>query len=271
MMDYLPLIPDSLTTPQERGNFLTAHFWDRMNFSDTALSLDTAFMEQGFADFLAIAGAADEDALRRGMRILVKRAAVSTETLAFMTHIAEKYLYEPNSPMLNESMFIIWGNELVASPEIDETNKIRMHEQLRIAKKNRPGDKATDFRFVDREGKTAKLSEWITAGTETETLLIFYDPDCENCKEIIKDLSMSQTLAQLQNSGQVRVIAIYPGADKALWKKKLDGMPAGWTVGIATEDIEEEEKYIFPAMPVIYLLDGNGRVKVKDLSATSFL
>ena len=75
MLSFLPEIPDSLISPEARGDFLTEHFWDSFDFSDKSLSLDTAFMEQGFADFIAIARAAGDESLRKGMREFAKRSA----------------------------------------------------------------------------------------------------------------------------------------------------------------------------------------------------
>lgn len=43
-------------------------------------------------------------------------------------------------------------------------------------------------------------------------------------------------------------------------------MPQEWTVGIDNSRIVERELYSLPAMPVIYLLDKDKRVLLKDSS-----
>lgn len=270
MLSFLPEIPDSLISPEARGDFLTEHFWDSFDFSDKSLSLDTAFMEQGFADFIAIARAAGDESLRKGMREFAKRSAgAGVEVSTFIAGIVEKYLYDPNSPMLDEEVFIILGEEFVVLPEVEETQKVRMRELLTVAKKNRPGELAADFRFMNRTGNMMKLSEWIQP--DAKTLLVFYDPDCDSCKEIIKGLTASQLISELQASGKMRVLAIYPGTARDKWRDGLKVFPPSWTVGIEEGLIERDELYVFPAMPVIYFLDGNRYVIAKDLSASKLM
>ena len=55
----LPAIPDSLTVPERRAAYVAMHFWDAMDWKDHARSLDTAFVEQNFANYLTVLPLAD--------------------------------------------------------------------------------------------------------------------------------------------------------------------------------------------------------------------
>ena len=48
-------VPAMLSTPEERAQYVAAHYWDKFDFTDTAAYLDKpAVTEQGMADFLNI-------------------------------------------------------------------------------------------------------------------------------------------------------------------------------------------------------------------------
>ena len=53
--------------------------------------------------------------------------------------------------------------------------------------KNRPGDVATDFTVVCRDGRSRRLSD-IKAGY---VLVYFNDPDCEDCRRVKELLTLS--------------------------------------------------------------------------------
>ena len=59
----------------ERAAYVLAHFWDSMDFSDTSRSLDTAFMEQNFANFASLLPHVDADAVSAAAESVLKKAA----------------------------------------------------------------------------------------------------------------------------------------------------------------------------------------------------
>ncbi len=90
----LPEVPAALRDPQARGAYIVEHFWDGMDFGNRNLSLDTAFMEQSFANFASLFEVSGDDAVRQGMLNLVERASADAEACAFLAYVAEKYLYD---------------------------------------------------------------------------------------------------------------------------------------------------------------------------------
>lgn len=254
----LPVVPDSLTTPEERANFVSAHFWDAMNWKDRQLTLDTAFMEQNFANYLSILPYADEAAQRRSVASLLQSASADKQAHAFLAWVAEHYLEDPNSPMRSEDIYMVFLDEFIKSPLFDEAKKTRYEYQMERAMKNRPGTVAADFAMTDRDGKRLRL---LKAAAEREgTLLLFYDPECEHCKEILGEI------ANWQFSDQMQVLAIDVTGDAVRFERTKGNYPQGWRVAFATDAIEDDDLYDFPALPSIYLLDSEGRVILKDTS-----
>ena len=50
----LPEIPDSLSAPEERAEYLCLHWWDGFDFADTTLISKPRITEQAFVDFLSV-------------------------------------------------------------------------------------------------------------------------------------------------------------------------------------------------------------------------
>ena len=130
--------------------------------------------------------------------------------------------------------------------------------------KNRVGRKAADFVFMDREGHRMTLREAV-AGTE-ETIVMFYDPDCNVCEATERYLASSEKLNRLIGEGRLRIVAIDPfDTDTERWKAHADSLPRNWTVGRSPGGrIDSEEIYVIRATPAIYLLDSAMTVRIKD-------
>ncbi len=260
----LPEVPAALRDPQARGAYIVEHFWDGMDFGNRNLSLDTAFMEQSFANFASLFEVSGDDAVRQGMLSLVERASADAEACAFLAYVAEKYLYDPNSPMLDERSYIRFAEALTGNAGVDAALKARPEWLLGVALKNRPGSRAADFGFIDRDGKRGTLHEWVR-GSSSRVLVVFYDPDCDSCNGILQALASSGRLASAIDCGELRVLAVYPGDDRELWSQSSQSFPAKWEVAIDSGRIDKEELYVFPAMPVLYLLENDVTVIVKDM------
>lgn len=128
--------------------------------------------------------------------------------------------------------------------------------------KNRPGTKAADFAFVSRDGKSYTLH----SRPETlKTILIFYNPDCHDCHEAMERIDRA-TL-----SDRFRILAIDAEEDREMWEKTKDSLPAGWTVGFSTDPIQEEDIYILPDTPTIYILDRDNTVILKETDVDGVL
>lgn len=258
----LPEVPAALTDPEERAEYVLGHFWDGMDFGDTLRSRDRQFMEQNFVNFLSLFPHVRREVLSPQIGRLLKRAAADSEAFDLVNDIAERYLDDPNSPMRCEEYYIIFLEELLRLPGLSEYDRVRPAYRLETAKKNRPGTLATDFSYTDRDGNRQTLH-----GTrEKRLLLLFYDPACAHCSEILDVLHENPILAGLVSQKELTVLAVYTEGDRKLWHETKETMPQEWIVAIDDSRIVERELYSLPAMPVIYLLDAGKRVILKDAS-----
>lgn len=253
---YLPTVPDSLHNVEDRAAYAACHYWDAIDFSNASLISDTAFIEQHFSNFIAILSMAPEHKAAEAVDTLMQRADRSPQMFHTVTDFAESYLDHPNSPMRNEEIYILFLHSILKSQQLPDIEKIRYRHRLDEAMKNRPGTQAADFRYINRDGIPASLHSSLKKARTT--MLIFYDPECEHCKQIM-DMAASLPL-----SPDKQIIAIDAENDRDVWDSSKNTLPVEWTVGFATTPILDNELYSLPGSPTLYILDSEGTVIMKD-------
>lgn len=255
------------TAASQRTAHAARHFWDSVDFSDRSLMADTAFMEQNFANYIAMLSALPGDSLRPVLTRFVEQASVDTRATDMIAGMAAKYLYDYNSPLHDEDLFIAFAEAFVASPAIPDIAKTRTGYLLDLSLMNRPGAKANDFEYILTDGTRHHLSE----PSGCETLLMFFDIDCEVCAGVLDDMKASADLKAGIDSGRLRVLAIYVspldndnGSDSGRWRNYAAGnIPRNWDAGRPVGDIHDI--YDLRVLPVSYLLSPTATVLQKDL------
>lgn len=256
----LPNIPATLRRPGERAEYLLMHFWDAMDFADTTASRNREFMEQNFANFASVFPHAGTTAVAAAVGRLLNRAEADEPAYMMLAEIAEKYLYEPDSPLCDDQYYTVFLEELLRSPILDEYEKIRPAYQLDIARKNCTGSTAADFAYIDRNGHAQTLH-----GTKGRSvLLVFYDPDCSHCMEIMASLGNDAAIRSAVDRGELTVLAVFADGDRESWKPLPNTIPGDWTEALDTTGVQERELYSFKRLPTLYLLDEDKRVLLKD-------
>ena len=253
----VPDIPDSITHPERRAAYAALRWWDALDFANDSRSLDTAFIEQNFVNFMTVLANTDTLSRQRAVDRLLSSAQHSPQAWSLMTEVAEKYLYDPNSPFRSDELYIPFLRTQSRSPLADEARRARDAYRLAMAMKNRPGHPATDFSFVTRDGLRTSLH---AVKSDKPLLLIFYNPDCESCGKTIA------RLRKVNHTSPYTVLAIDAESERDRWEATAADMPADWTVGYALTPVLEEELYDLKASPTIYVLDTDKRVIGKDVA-----
>lgn len=271
----LPEVPALITAPTDRADYVAARFWAALDFNDTSLSLDTAFMEQNFANFTTVLPVASERGRRTAMDSLVARATVNADAVAYLAEVAEKYLYDPNSPLRDDESYIAFAEALEASAAVGEWLKARPALLASRLRKNRPGSRAADFAFTTPDGRRMRLTTFADRSDKSDKaaiMLVFFDPECPTCNETLHRLAGSERVAEAIAAGALRVLAVYPPEEDNLsedWADYAAKLPATWTTGIISDRDAFGERYALPALPSIYLLDGDLTVMARDLTLAS--
>lgn len=255
----LPTVPEDIQTPAGRGVYVARHYWDNFDFADTTLISDT-MTEQAFVDFVVVLPVVSRQAAVDGINVMLDKARGDSAVFSHFTELYDKYLYDPNSPFRNEELYIVVLQYILADDDLDPLLKLRPQSQLERAMKNRQGTRATDLEYTLADGRKGRVS-----GVQTEyTMLFFYNPDCNMCKEVERHINSSQLFGSLLSLGRLTIVALYPDEDIAAWKRHLSQIPAAWINGYDATGETFSELYDLRAIPNIYLLDRNKTVLLKD-------
>ncbi len=264
----LPEVPVLLQTPESRAAYVVEHFWDAMDFKDISRSRDRDFMEQNFVNYISLFPLADTAVCRASAVNLLRRAEADAAAYRLLIELAEQYLYDAGSPMLNETCYTWFLEEIMRSKQLKKSERIRPQQQLEVVRKNREGTPAADFAYETSDGQRHTLY-----GTTGEyILLLFYDPTCEHCKETIDELRHDVYVSLRTAGGRLRVLAVCVDTARESWLQHLAVVPENWTAGFDADGvIDSDERYVLRAMPSLYLLDSDKKVLLKDVPPAAII
>jgi hypothetical protein len=250
-----------MQVPQEQHRaYLCDHFWDKFDFADTlwTTKADTTEMLRTYALYVAkFVGPMNQEPIRK----LMKRASASKKMFDYFVMLSDKVLHDPNSPYRSDELYIAVLEAQLASPHYDKYEKIAPEYDLRVVSQNRIGQKANDFDYTDRKGRTRNMYS-----LNTDFVIVYINnPGCAMCRDITEALKRSHIISDLQQQGRLKVLAIYPDENLDEWHKHLSDMPSEWINGYDRGcRIERENLYNISAIPALYLLDKDKIVLVKD-------
>ena len=263
----LPAIPDTLQTVESRSSYLVAHYWDRFSFADSLQFMNQPEMvEQAVVDYVDLFRLVPAAEAENSLSALMDQASVTLNGFLFFYNTLEKYLYDATSPMRNEALFIPVLQKMMASNKLNDDDKLRPAMLLKSVSKNKVGSTAADFSYTKPDGSQHQLSEVQTP----LTLLLFFDPECDDCHQVIMRLEKTDVLNQLTADRQLTVLAVYPGENKRLWQTMAQHMLPTWEIGMdESQTIYNKELYDILGFPSMYLLDQHKTVILKDASLTA--
>ena len=253
----LPEVPQMLVNPTDRANYVAVHYWDSFDFKNNALIGKPEITEQGFANFISIMPYVTEK--KAAFTAFSRRMTENPKMMEHLLEVSERYLFDNFSPVYDEELFLLMVNELLEQPRLSLAQSERLRYLRGIALKNRVGRAATDFVFVQRNGKRMSLKE-----VKADYVLLYLnDPECSACKQIKEALENSEIISRWKNSGRMKVVSVCIEGMTGGWKNIP--APAGWVDGCDdARKLLEEDLYDLRNLPAIYLLDANKKIMLKN-------
>ena len=269
-----PEVPSIITDRKEISEYIATHFWDA--FFDGEYSCDSSHVNGVSADEV-------EKALGVFVTLLENNCSreFSEKTMAaffsqveqfgkdydssnvysFFEEMVPKYLYEPNSPVRDEDLYHPYVSGMAVSDLTDKDMKEAYLFESRMSALNNVGSVASDFTFTDLEGKRHSLH-----GIKADyTLLMFTNPGCENCKEVIKSITVNRRITELVNSGEIAVVNVYIDLEREKWQELAKEYPSKWHNGYDQDyALRQNLSYNVRGIPSLYVLDSDKNVLMKD-------
>lgn len=268
-------IPVMITEPAERAQWLSVHFWDPFTQADKLYFCDSVTvngvpaekLEQQVGLFasilqqLPIPGGQEAMDAAFGRLEAFQKAQPEGNVFSKTSALISRYFYDPNSPVRSEDLYLPFVSRLAASELVSEQMRGQYAWEAQVCSLNRTGTPAANFTFVDTFGRSRTLY-----GIKADyTLLIFGNPDCNACREIMEQMAASPEISALIASGRLKVADIYIDEDVELWKAKKDSYPREWINGYDPGfTIRTDRIYAIRAVPSLYLLDQKKNVLLKD-------
>lgn len=260
----IPPLPAFITAPTDKAQFMADHYWDRMNFTDTAY-IDKDVTLRAFSNYADMLRYMPVEMAGKSADRMMSKARADSAMYAYFAKMSEDHFYK-ESPYRNEDIYIAVLHNIIAWDGADELHKLRPRSQLELALKNRVGDVAADFEFTDPDGRQMRLH-----GLRARyTLLYFNTPDCPHCERMTGELNAAPMVQRLLQSGELKIAVIYTENDVELWRAHLGDMPAEWTKGHAPQ-LDTADIYDLRALPALYLMDGDKRVLLKDAPEAKYV
>ena len=257
----LPEVPAVLQTPELRAKYVVEHYWDHFDFRDTAYIRLPEITEQAAVNYMDLMGLVSVEVAQTSLKTLVEKAAEEPLMMDYMWKTFFRYWHEPNSPLKNEEMFILFCKGVEKTQQVEGYLRERAAYLRQMAEKNRPGMQASDFVYTLASGKQGSLH----ALKAEYTLVFFYDPDCHTCSEIKQAMKRSLRLKDMVIKGQMKVLTVYPDEDVALWRERLPEMEKEWVNAYdKNQMITHDLLYDLSSIPSFYLLDKDKKVLLKD-------
>ncbi|MBR4524248.1 MAG: DUF5106 domain-containing protein [Bacteroidales bacterium] len=268
-----PTVPGVYTDPEERMDWILDHFWDAFLACDgpcdtgAVLGVRHSDVEGQVAlyaqqlETLPLAEA--QRKMRHFFTQVEERQAADTASHVFllMEEIVSRYLYDPNSPVRNEDLYLPYVEGLAASRFTREEARPGYVYQARMCALAPTGSVAPDFRFTDARGRTRRMHD-VKART---TLLFFSNPGCNACLEIINTLEAVPGIRNRIANGDFAVVNVYIDEDLDAWRAYEPNYPRDWNCGYDPDGLIRADRiYNIRAIPSLYLLDGEKHIILKD-------
>lgn len=226
--------------------------WEGFAFENKQL-VESREAEERFARFLLYIAQQAPAQQAEQIGELLAKAEKNNVTERFLT-LAEKYLYDPNSPYRNDERYLLFLHYAAAYQLADYTTNPRYQKHYTMVQKNRIDMPATDFPFTTQTNEKGHLY-----GVQSRyTLLFFHDPNCEECQYVKQQLENQH--AHFAQRG-VQVVAVYIDDEVEAWREAQ--YPSTW-LSVYAPEIDQQDLYDIKALPTLYLLDTQKRVLLKD-------
>lgn len=266
-------VPGIYTTQEEVIEYATNHYWDpyfaHSGITDSAavLGVRKPELEQAFSNYLGMLDARPLAKAQTCMKNLFAKVEAcqqqDTSSLFYLrfTEMVEKYLYDPNSPLRNEDLFLPFVEQLAECEFTDTLMRTGYRYQASMCALNQVGTVAPDFQFKDVKGRIHSLH-----GTKGEyTMLFFSNPGCDACKVMIDDIESCPSVSKALEDGTIALVNIYIDQELDKWREYEPNYPRSWITGYDWKYIiRTEQNYDVRAIPSLYLLDSEKRVIMKD-------
>lgn len=187
--------------------------------------------------------------LHQGDAKAIVAGAAQAGALDQLLEAAQTTVFDVNEERMAELL-----RHALATGKLSDSQKATAEWMLHdVCEVNARDSIAADFRFATPEVSENRLH---TFAPGEPLLVLFYNPDCNHCRQVIDQLRKIEHLP--------RVLAVCIETPAKRWEATRSGLPEDWVAAFDRSGVIENDIYIIRNMPSIYLLDANRRIVLKN-------
>lgn len=270
----VPKMPSLYTDSASQTAYIAANLWSQylsgegVTDSVAILGVPRDKMESQMAFWIKCLDAiplkeAQNDIDKLFTQIEQKQMQLGAEDHFFLrfTEMVCKYMYDPNSPMRDEDLFLPFVRRLAVSPLTEEDMRAGYEYQAKMCALNPRFSVAPDFAYTTAKGRRGTLHQ-IKSGV---TLIFFSNPGCTACREILDAICSRQYLSRMISEGHFAVLNLYIDEELDKWYEYMTTYPTNWINAYEHKGtIRNDQIYDIRAIPSLYLLDEGKHIVMKD-------
>lgn len=249
----LPNIPDSLTSAQQRAEYLLHHFRDNIP-DDSTLFTNPEMMQV----FVHTASYCRDSVATIEYRRLLHSSFSNPEYYSSLMYHLDYIMGDPASEYRNDRLMEILLEDVLESVLPDDY-KIWPRAKIHELKRNQVGTKCADIEITTTSGDKIDLYGY----ADKRLLLVFASSTCPDCHRLLKTLPEDKPFNDFIRSSKLQVVTIYIDG-----KMPQDlSFPSDWIVGVDTKRrILDAGAYSAHHLPSFYIIDSGGVVEAKELT-----
>lgn len=249
-----PQAPDTITSFQDRANYVIARFWNEFDVSKQVK--DGVAFEKAFSDYVEFFPHAHKNIVINSIRNLMNKAQSNKTNFLLIGMLAEKYLYSPRAVFASDEAYLPFAEAVVKNKSMKKEVREYYCKQIERINQNVLGAACPDIQVTDTDGNKSHLSELLS---DKMTLLFFNDGECSNCALDRIKLSTSVHLNKLISEGNLKIICIAPKKYSDDWAADAKTWADNWTVVASDDAYKVFDVRIAPAIFII-----NDQKKIAD-------
>lgn len=256
-----PTAPEELKEFSEKCDWLVENFWSPLDVKNKD-AVDQVKLNHAFKVYATAAQYASKDKVNVALDKLMKSIQKNPTLLVQFTKAAEENIYGPRAEVWIDELYVKILRGALSCKKFPQSRRARYEEQLKQLENTLVGGTPAMFEFKRANGDDARYFPM-----STPTVIIFGDPDCDDCRMSRLRMEANVAFSKAVADGRLNVLYIIPDPDEG-WEKKLEGYPKAWTIG-ASDTVSEI--YDLRDTPDIYLINADGKIVGKHLGTMAAL
>lgn len=251
-----PVAPEELSEFRDKCDWLVTNFWNPLDVKNKQ-AVDQAKLNHAFQVYATTAQFADKAKVTAGIDKVMKSLQKNPMLLFQFTKAAEECIYGPRAEIWIDELYLRILDSALANKKFPASRRARYELQQKQLTNSMIGNPPPSFVFTRPNGEEAKYFTM-----STPTIIIFGDPDCDDCRIAKLRMQSNVSFSKAVADGKVNVLFILPDPDEG-WKDRFKDFPKGWTVG-ASESVSD--LFDIREIPEVYVVDSEGKIAAKHIS-----